>query len=205
MGNPVRRGIESPADRSEALRHFKLDERKATVLVVGGSLGARTFNRAMRDSTKLIKNSDAQFIWQIGNGNFDDFKICKTAQLDNVIPLAFLDRMDLAYAAADVVIARAGALTISEMSVLGKATLLIPSPNVSEDHQTKNAMALVNRNAANILSDDKCLDEMIGTVLKMLKDQEGLDEMRKNIKALSKPNATNDIADKVHDVLRFGI
>jgi len=205
VGNPVRRGIESPGDRSEAIAYYGLDESKKTVLIVGGSLGARSFNRAMRDSTKAVKNSNVQFVWQIGKGNYDDFKICKTAELSNVKPMAFLDRMDLAYAAADVVVARAGALTISEMSVLGKATLLIPSPNVSEDHQTKNAMALVEKGAAKILKDARCEEDMVETVLEILENEEELEQMKKNIKALGKPNATGDIADIVGDVLRFGL
>ena len=201
-GNPVRSGISEPVSKKEALEHFKLDANTKTVLVVGGSLGARTFNRAMRDSTKEIKKSGVQFIWQIGKGNFEDFRISQTAELPNVLPLAFLDRMDLAYAVADVVVARAGALTISEMSVLGKATLLVPSPNVSEDHQTKNAMALVEKDAAKILRDNECEEKMINEVLGMIQDNEVIKNLEKNIKKLARPNATSDIADLIEKIIK---
>lgn len=201
LGNPVRGSLAADINKSDAYRHYNLDETKKTVLIVGGSLGARTFNKAMRSLTDEIRDHDAQYIWQAGQLYIDEYGKCDTALLENVRCLAFLERMDMAYAVADVVIGRAGALTVSELALLGKASLLVPSPNVSEDHQTKNAMALVDKGAAEILKDVDCEKNMIKRVKAMMEDEEKLRRLKQNIQAFAKPNATERIADLVLEML----
>lgn len=200
IGNPVRQNlIHSKINREVAIDHFGLDHAKKTVLIIGGSLGARTFNRSMRALHNEVKDcsESVQFIWQVGKLYVDEYLNGATAQLDNVKALPFVERMDMAYAAADIVVARAGALTLAELEVMNKASLLIPSPNVTEDHQTKNAMALVNEKAAAILKDEDCEEQMIKKILTMLNDKNGLEEMKINIGKRAKKNAAEEIADLV--------
>ncbi len=200
LGNPVRRNLgRKSGSKKQALNFFRLERNKKTVLLLGGSLGARTFNRAMRTLKLEIValEKDVQFIWQIGKLYMDEFGKTETAQLANVRALPFLDRMDLAYEAADLTVARAGALTLSELALLGKAALLVPSPNVSEDHQTKNAMALVDKGAAKILKDEECEELLVTKVKRLLADEGKLERMRLKIKELGKWDATEMIADEV--------
>ena len=204
-GNPVRRSLRLSSElEKEALEHFGLVQGKKTILLLGGSLGARTFNRAMVRLKSEIEAevNEIQFIWQMGKLYADHFSQSETAQLANVIALPFLDRMDLAYQLSDLVVARAGALTISELALLGKAALLVPSPNVSEDHQTKNAMALVKREAAAILNDSECELLLIAKIKEVIGDRGKMDLMRGNISELSKPNATSNIADEVLNLIK---
>ena len=197
LGNPVRKNLSAKVSKSEALAHFNLKTGEKTVLIVGGSLGARTFNRAMRTLKEEVAGSGLQFIWQMGGMYHEEYRLCDTANLSNVKALPFLERMDLAYAASDLVVARAGAITISELAVLGKTTLLVPSPNVSEDHQTKNAMALVDKGAARLLRDEQCETDLIKEISEILGDEKTMEELKKNIKTIAKPNATEEIADEI--------
>ncbi|MBR9921309.1 MAG: undecaprenyldiphospho-muramoylpentapeptide beta-N-acetylglucosaminyltransferase [Bacteroidetes bacterium] len=201
-GNPVRDAIRnSKATREEALEFFKLDPSKKTILVFGGSLGARSINQAMAAQAELwVQNPEIQVIWQIGKLYWEQYSESSMAQLENVLVLPFIDRMDLAYEVADVVVGRAGALTISELCLVGKPTVLIPSPNVAEDHQTKNAKALEQKEAAVLLPDTKAKEQILSLPLEILASAEWQAKLRKNILALGIPDADERIA---HEVLRL--
>lgn len=203
-GNPIRADFFHDLEnkKEEAYRHFGFDKNKKTVFIFGGSLGAKTINQAMEASAeKLRKNQQIQVLWQIGKLYVEDFGKCETANLPNVKTEVFIDRMDLAYAMADVVIGRAGALTISELCLVGKPAILIPSPNVAEDHQTKNAMALIEKNAAVLVHDKNAKDEMISTAIDLLNDENKKMELAKNIKKLAKPNASVEIAKVILELI----
>ena len=154
-GNPVRHDVWQLKEKEMAREHFGLQKDKKTIFIVGGSLGAKTLNLAMESNAELIeKQQDTiQIIWQCGKLYEADFQNGRAAQLPNVKMLTFIDRMDLAYSAADVVVARSGALTISELCLVGVPSIFIPSPNVAEDHQTKNAMAIVDKGGALLLKE----------------------------------------------------
>jgi UDP-N-acetylglucosamine--N-acetylmuramyl-(pentapeptide) pyrophosphoryl-undecaprenol N-acetylglucosamine transferase len=198
-GNPVREEItQIEGKREEALEYFEFHNRKLTVLIIGGSLGARTLNNAMEGSFDAIANrQDVQYLWQCGALYYEEFKEGKTAQLPNVHLTKFVDRMDLAYAAADVVISRAGATSISELCLVQKPAILVPSPNVAEDHQTKNAMALVAKGAAILVKDSEAKAEMITTALELLGDHNHQLQLSENIKNLGRKNAAEKIAREV--------
>ncbi len=198
-GNPVRKDLVNiQTTREEALQYFALDLNKKTLIIFGGSLGARTLNQAMAASTDALRErADIQVLWQCGSLYYEQFKDCETAKLPNVKIQAFIDRMDLAYKMADVAIARAGALTVSELCLVGLPTILVPSPNVAEDHQTKNAMALVQKNAAILLKDSDAQAQMIAKALELLDNKDLKQELSTNIKELAKPNAAEEIADEV--------
>lgn len=198
-GNPVRQDIwKSKHARSEAFRYYNFDNTKKVVLLVGGSLGAKSLNEAMRASTDLIASYPTiQFLWQAGKLYIEEFSQSKTAQLPNVNISAFIDRMDLAYQMADVVIARAGASTISELCLVAKPAVLVPSPNVAEDHQTHNAMALVREEAAILVKDKDASEKMISTTIDLINDTEKQKSLSQNIQKLAKPNAARDIAQAV--------
>jgi UDP-N-acetylglucosamine--N-acetylmuramyl-(pentapeptide) pyrophosphoryl-undecaprenol N-acetylglucosamine transferase len=204
-GNPIRADFFQNLEnkKEEAYRHFGFDKNKKTVFIFGGSLGAKTINLAMEASAdKLRKNQQIQVLWQIGKLYIEDFGKCETAHLPNVKTEVFIDRMDLAYAMADVVIGRAGALTISELCLVGKPIILIPSPNVAEDHQTKNAMALIEKNAAVLVHDKNAKEEMISTAIDLLKDENKKMELSKNIKKMAKPNAAEEIAKVILNLIK---
>ena len=198
-GNPVRDAIRnSRVGRVQGLAHFGLDPGKQTILVFGGSLGARSLNEAMARQRELLENQgEVQVIWQCGSLYIDQFRGSETAALPNVRIMPFIDRMDLAYAAADVIVGRAGALTISELCLIGKPVVLIPSPNVAEDHQTKNAMALVEKEAAVLVPDAEAGERIISKPLQILKDPDWAANLGNNIRQLAKPNAAEDIAREV--------
>jgi UDP-N-acetylglucosamine--N-acetylmuramyl-(pentapeptide) pyrophosphoryl-undecaprenol N-acetylglucosamine transferase len=198
-GNPVRADIlDIKSKYTEGAQYFGLDKNKKTIAILGGSLGAKTLNLAMEVNAALIESqSNIQVLWQCGRLYEDDFKDGKAAKLSNVQMRPFIDRMDLAYAVADVIIARAGALTISELCLAGTPSVLVPSPNVAEDHQTKNAMALVNKNAAVLVRDKEASEKMIISALEIINNQELIRSLSKNILALAKPNAAKDIAKVV--------
>ena len=185
-------------DKIDALSHYGLDSQKKTILIFGGSLGARTLNSAMSASESLLKsNDDVQWIWQAGKLYFDEYKDSETAKLSHVEIREFLERMEYAYAAADLVIARAGALKISEIELLGKAAILVPSPNVAEDQQTKNAMALVNDNAAEIVIDSKAESDLVSKGLELVQDDARLKVLAENVKSRGMQDAAEIIADEV--------
>ena len=198
-GNPVRQNLlEATITHEEAVRTFNLDPTKKTVLIVGGSLGARTLNESMLQAWDTLKETDVQFIWQTGKYYYEQI----TAQLHgrelpNVHVCDFISSMDAAYAAADLVISRAGAGSISEFCLLGKAVILVPSPNVSEDHQTKNALALVNKDAALYVKDADATTQLIPLALNTVKDANKLCCLRTNILTLAYHNSAEVIADEV--------
>ena len=198
-GNPVRKDLqELKSRRAEAMSFFGLDETKRTLLLFGGSLGARRLNVAMRAQTDFFrKHDDIQVLWQMGKLYAELYATSDTAALHNVHALPFIDKMDLAYAAADVVICRAGALTISELCLAEKAAILVPSPNVAEDHQTKNALALVERGAAVMISDDSEPEVLMQTALDILNDRDKKLGLELSIAALAKPDAASRIADLI--------
>ncbi|HHJ51466.1 MAG TPA: undecaprenyldiphospho-muramoylpentapeptide beta-N-acetylglucosaminyltransferase, partial [Phaeodactylibacter sp.] len=172
-GNPVRAAIsESKLTRDEALKHFGLDASRKTIFVVGGSLGARTFNQALAGQQQFIDaHKDVQILWQTGKLYWETYKDHPVARHPRVKALPFVDRMDLAYVAADVVVSRAGALSVSELMLAGKAVLFVPSPNVAADHQTKNAEALVRQKAARMITDAEAADLLLPKSLELLEDE----------------------------------
>ncbi|MEY4902934.1 MAG: hypothetical protein RLZZ292_749, partial [Bacteroidota bacterium] len=186
------------------LAHFGFDIRKKTILVTGGSLGARTLNIALRGATQLIENQidSTQILWQCGKLYIDEYSQCDTAKLPNVKIVPFVDNMNYAYAMADVVISRAGALSISELCLVGKPAILLPSPNVAEDHQTQNALALVRKDAAILIRDTEANDKMVQTALDLLGDATRCKVLAKNILTLGKPNAATEIAEVIFELLK---
>ena len=200
-GNPVRKSlIEMRANRSEAIKAMNLDERKKCVLVVGGSLGARSINEAILANLDMIKqHEEIQFVWQTGKLYFEEMKrrVKEQGAPANLVVTDFVSNMANALSAADLVVSRAGAGSISEFALLGKAVILVPSPNVSEDHQTKNAMALVEKDAAIYVADAKAKDELVKKAIETVSDSEKIAMLEKNVEKLGKPNAAEVIADEV--------
>ncbi len=194
-GNPVRQDLlEIDNKKSEAIAHFNLNATKKTLLILGGSLGARRINQLIEKELEFIQSNDVQVIWQCGKFYFEEYKKYNN---NNVQVVAFIDRMDLIYAAADFVISRAGASSVSELCLVGKPTIFIPSPNVAEDHQTKNAKAIVDKKGAILLKENE-LDEKFETTFSNLISDESLQkELSQNIKSLAKPNATKDIVEEI--------
>lgn len=194
-GNPVRQDLLDVQDkREEAIAYFKLDATKKTVLVLGGSLGARRINQLIEKELDKFLALNVQIIWQCGKFYFEDYK---KYNKENVQVVAFIERMDLVYAAADVVISRSGASSVSELCIVGKPVIFIPSPNVAEDHQTKNAMAIVDKKGAILLREFQ-LDQDFSLVFESLINDKGKQEqLSQNIKLLAKPNATIKIVDEI--------
>ena len=198
-GNPVRQNLlEAVITHDDAVRTFGLDPTRKTVLIVGGSLGARTLNESMLAAWETLGNSDVQFIWQTGKYYYDDItRQLKGRELPHVHVCDFISSMDAAYAAADLVISRAGAGSISEFCLLGKAVILVPSPNVSEDHQTKNALALVSKDAALYVKDADAATTLIPLALDAVKDEARLSALSQNILTLAFHHSAEVIADEV--------
>ncbi len=202
-GNPVRSSLIMTDDKSSALAHFGLDPEKKTILLFGGSLGAGTLNESMAKARSLIETfDDVQFIWQIGNFYADTFLHSGTARLDQVKPVIFIDRMDLAYQLADLVICRAGALTISELCLLAKPSILVPSPNVAEDHQTSNAMAMVEKGAAKMIRDSDAEKLLMTEAIQLIHDKEMLQALSGAAGQLGRADATESIVNEVLKVSR---
>ena len=204
-GNPVRADIEQmTATHDEGCAHFGVDAAKPVLLSVGGSLGARSINRMMLENLAFFKENDIQIIWQTGRWMYDEAaKSVAAAGLEQWIKVhQFISRMDLAYAAADVVVSRAGAIAISELCLVGKPVILIPSPNVAEDHQTKNAMALVNKGAALMVRDDECLTRGLPMALELLRDPSRCNEMGRAIRALAVTHAADKIVDEIDKLIK---
>jgi UDP-N-acetylglucosamine--N-acetylmuramyl-(pentapeptide) pyrophosphoryl-undecaprenol N-acetylglucosamine transferase len=199
-GNPIRKDLLEVKSKSiEGKDSFKLVHSKHTLLVLGGSLGARRINQLIEEHIETFEAQNVQVIWQCGKLYYDQYK--QYNELDNIQVHAFLNNMDMAYAAADVIISRAGAISVSELCIVGKPVIFIPSPNVAEDHQTKNAQAVANKNAA-ILIREKDLDTVFETVFSnLISDEEKRKELSKNIEALALANATNAIVDEVEKLL----
>lgn len=198
-GNPVRSDLYGmKINKDEAKASFGIDNDRKTVLIFGGSLGARQINESVERAIETIKrHEEINYIWQVGKMYFDEYSCGVVAALPNVTVLPFIERMDFAYAAADAVVCRAGALTISEIALINKPAILIPSPHVAEDHQTKNAMALVQNDAAIMVRDADAVDKMIPTVLELLSNEEKQDMLVKNLKKLGRPDATKRIGEEI--------
>ena len=199
-GNPVRQALlESNITREEALATFGLAPGKKTILLVGGSLGARTVNESVLSHLDLVRESDVQFICQTGkyyNASIME-RLAKEPKMDNLVVTDFISDMAAAYKAADLVISRAGASSISEFCLIGKPVVLVPSPNVAEDHQTKNAMALVNRDAAILVKDADAAESLLPLAVKTVNDEARLKSLSENILKLALPDSAVIIAKEV--------
>ena len=200
-GNPVRADLlKCTADRREAKTRLGFNPDRPLVMITGGSLGSLTVNNAVAAALNDFAERDISVLWQ--TGRFYAEKCIETAKCyDNVKASAFIDDMALAYKAADLVVARAGASTISELQLLGMAAVLIPSPNVAEDHQRKNAMALVKNNAAVMIPDNEAVEKLGATVVELLDNPDRLREMRENISQMALPDAASKIVDKIFSIL----
>jgi len=233
-GNPVRQDLQcSEEKRKEAYNYFKLNPNKKTILVIGGSLGARTINQSI---LKLVENGklkieleidvsqnemqNVQIIWQTGkayfkqikeklskNGEENNFQLSTLTNVDfqfnfQLYITEFVSRMDLAYSVADLIISRAGAGSISEFCMLGKPVILVPSPNVAEDHQTKNAMSLANKNAAIMIADKDAENQLVDKALQLIHNESELQSLSTNILKLALPDAANSIVDEIEKILK---
>ncbi|WP_435624849.1 undecaprenyldiphospho-muramoylpentapeptide beta-N-acetylglucosaminyltransferase [Flagellimonas sp.] len=199
-GNPVRADLVSiETDKQNSLSFFELDQNKKTILILGGSLGARRVNQLIESKLGFFKNQGVQLLWQCGKLYWEDYK---NHESETVKVKAFVNRMDLAYSAADVIISRAGAGSVSELCLVGKPVLFIPSPNVAEDHQTKNAKALEIENAALVLKESE-LDEKFESVFsQLLASKEEQEMLGANIKRMALPQATEHIVDEIEKLLK---
>ena len=199
-GNPIRKDLLSLTNKDiEAKDAFSLKHNKLTLLVLGGSLGASRINQLVEAELGYFETQDVQLIWQCGKLYFEDYK--KYSESKNVQVHAFLNKMDLAYSAADIIISRAGASSVSELCVVGKPVIFIPSPNVAEDHQTKNAMAIASKSAAVLIREDDLNDEFEAQFSGLIMSAEKREQLSTKIKALALINATKHIADEVEKLL----
>jgi UDP-N-acetylglucosamine--N-acetylmuramyl-(pentapeptide) pyrophosphoryl-undecaprenol N-acetylglucosamine transferase len=198
-GNPVRKDLQNiQVNDPEAIHHFNLNPELKTLLVIGGSLGARTINESIAQNLDLLIRKKIQVIWQTGNGYYDE-ALSEISQYNNphVHVLPFINRMDLAYSVADIIISRAGAGTISELAIVGKPVILVPSPNVAEDHQTKNAAAFVEKGAAIMVKDAEARQKLVPELIKLLESDDQQVKMRINLKKLAVPNSDEMICNQV--------
>jgi UDP-N-acetylglucosamine--N-acetylmuramyl-(pentapeptide) pyrophosphoryl-undecaprenol N-acetylglucosamine transferase len=203
-GNPVRKDLlEIDSKKSKAFDFFGLNAGKKTLLIVGGSLGARTINESVVAGIDKLIETQVQVVWQSGKGYYS---VCKDAMKPHNTRLVqlfdFVREMDMAYAAADVVISRSGALAVSELCIAGKPSILVPSPNVAEDHQTKNAQALADVDAAIVVKDADAKTNLINEALKLIFDEQRCTRLSTNIKKLGKPNATRDIVNEIEKLIK---
>ena len=199
-GNPIRDGISlaTPELKERAIEHFNLDRDKKTLLIIGGSLGSGTLNRCVRGWLMDNKESDINIIWQCGRYYYKDVEEFNNQNhRDFVKYFEFISNMDLAYAAADLVVSRAGAGTISELCMAGKATIFVPSPNVAEDHQTHNAMALVKRDAAYMVTDTTAESKLMKLAIELISDGDKLTALEKNIRDMAIEESAEKIAQEV--------
>jgi UDP-N-acetylglucosamine--N-acetylmuramyl-(pentapeptide) pyrophosphoryl-undecaprenol N-acetylglucosamine transferase len=199
-GNPVRQDITGLSEkRNEAFKYFGLNPDKPTILIVGGSLGARTINHSIAAGLQEFIKHDIQIIWQTGKTYIDTAKeLVSNINSENIFVNDFIYKMDYAYAAANLIISRAGASTISELCIVGKPAIFIPSPNVAEDHQTKNALALSTKNAALLILDSNAIQELTNTAMELLKNKEQMTSLSKNISKMALYNSADIIADEVY-------
>jgi UDP-N-acetylglucosamine--N-acetylmuramyl-(pentapeptide) pyrophosphoryl-undecaprenol N-acetylglucosamine transferase len=202
-GNPVRKDILSVEEKREkALNHFGFESNYKTLLIIGGSLGARTINESILAGVEKLIDAKIQVIWQTGKGYYEAYKASLGKyDLRGIRVQDFVKEMDLAYAAADVVISRSGALSVSELCVAKKPCILVPSPNVAEDHQTKNAMALVEKDAALMVTDKEAKENLVDAALKLIFDEQRAGKLRENITKLARPNATQTIVDEIEKII----
>lgn len=199
-GNPIRKDlIEVEGKGEEAKKYFKLDDNKLTLLVLGGSLGARRVNQLIESKLEFFKSHNIQLIWQCGKLYHEQYSKYNSGK--NVQVHAFLNQMDLAYASADIIISRAGASSVSELCVVGKPVIFIPSPNVAEDHQTKNAESIVSKDAAIMVKQSEIESDFEEVFEKLVSSKEERTRLGKNIKKLALVNATKDIVNEVEKLL----
>ncbi|MFZ1559452.1 MAG: undecaprenyldiphospho-muramoylpentapeptide beta-N-acetylglucosaminyltransferase [Saprospiraceae bacterium] len=198
-GNPVRKDIlDKKINAEQAKQSLGLNQNKKTVLIFGGSLGARTINEAvLANADALLGMKDVNIIWQVGKIYFEEYKNCRLSGQKDINIIPFIEDMDIAYSAADIVVCRAGALTISELAILGKAAVLIPSPNVAEDHQTVNAMSLVNKGAAVLIRDVEAKEKLVTEIESLLSDEVRKSGLESNIKYFARPEAAKQIAAEI--------
>lgn len=199
LGNPVRSDIlNSTSKRPEAVAHFGLDDHRKTLFVMGGSLGARSINESIREGLKKLNDAGYQVLWQTGKAYIETAReAIAHVRSDRVKAFDFIYDMDLAYAAADVVISRAGALSVSELCLAAKPAILVPFPAASEDHQTKNAMSLIRQSAALLVADSHASRDLVETAIRLMEDPQKQKELRRNISTLARPDAAKQIAHEV--------
>ncbi len=199
-GNPIREGLTTIQDKNKnAFESFSLDENKFTLLVLGGSLGAKSINQLISSNLLFFQENEVQILWQCGKFYYDEYKE-KQTEMVQVRP--FIENMNDAYAVADVIISRAGASSVSELCVVGKPVIFVPSPNVAEDHQTKNAQAIVDEKAAILIKETELKDNFQKIFLEIFNDKEKRKILSENIKALAKPNATKQIVDEIIKIIK---
>jgi len=198
-GNPVRQNFDDlKALENEAHGHFKLSDKFPVVLVLGGSLGAGTINKCLSDNIGRMADSDCQWLWQTGKLYYENVKaLVDVSAPGNISVNGFINRMDLAYSVADVIVSRAGAGTISELCLVGKPVILVPSPNVAEDHQTKNARALSDRNAAVLITDENACKSLVDEAIRLVANKQKRDSLSQNIKMMADRDADVRIAEEV--------
>jgi len=200
-GNPVRQDLlNTNENKAVATKYFNLNDDKKTLLVLGGSLGARRINQLIESEIEFITKKNIQVIWQSGKLYFEEYK--KYNQTENVRVFSFIDRMDFAYSCADFIISRAGAASVSELSIVGKPTIFIPSPNVAEDHQTKNAKAITEKNAAILITEPELSERFESVFLQIVSDTQLQKKLCQNFKKLAKPNATKEITNQVIKLMK---
>ncbi len=202
-GNPIRNNIlKNDLTQEEAKKNLNIPTNHSVVLLMGGSLGARTINESMVFGHELVKrNEDTTFIWQVGKLYMDEFKEHSVSKLPNVKVVAFIEDMATVYAASDIIVSRAGALSISELAIVGKPTILIPSPNVAEDHQTHNALSLSSKNAAILIKDSEAKNILIEEVFNLLNDQSKRQTLSENLLKMAHPHAATTIAEEIINTL----
>jgi UDP-N-acetylglucosamine--N-acetylmuramyl-(pentapeptide) pyrophosphoryl-undecaprenol N-acetylglucosamine transferase len=198
-GNPIRKNIlDYPTQKEEALHVFGLSDKAKTIFVMGGSLGARTINQSILAEINLLIESGVQVLWQTGKLYYAEcLAVVEEKKATNIKVLDFIKDMNLAYAAADIVVSRAGALSISELCLVGKPVILVPSPNVAEDHQTKNAMSLVQADAAMIIKDEQAVRTLVPAALQLLADESKQAVLAINITKFAKPDAAAQIVQEI--------
>lgn len=198
-GNPVRQDLlQMDNKKSEAVAFYKLGEERKTVLILGGSLGARRINQLVEKHLGGFRDKGIQLLWQTGSLYFQEYK---KYEEKGIRVVEFLNRMDLAYAVSDIIISRAGAGTVSELCIAGKPVVFIPSPNVAEDHQSKNALALAEKNAAVVIPESRLDSDFEEIFFTLLEAEEKMDELSANIKRLAKPDATSQIVDEIEKLI----
>lgn len=201
-GNPIRQDIiDLSGKRAEAIAHYGFNAEQPILLVLGGSLGARTLNDSLKLGLEALKENNIQVLWQCGKLYYEEFAAI-AAQYDNVKLVAFIDRMDYVYAMADTVISRAGALSISELAVVKKATIFVPSPNVTDDHQTANAMSLVNKNAALLIKDNKAREALVKAAIELIQNKEKQAQLINHISTCGIANAAEHIAKEILQLVK---
>ena len=204
-GNPVRQDISGVSNkREEAITFFGLDANKKTILIIGGSLGARVINEAIGAGLEDFNKNNIQIVWQTGKG-YSETARSQAANFPIAKVFDFISRMDLAYAASDCIISRAGASSVSEIQIIGKPCVLVPSPNVAEDHQTKNAMALVNKKAALLVKDIEAKNTLINTSIDLMKNDALQAELKENILKMAMPGAASVIAKEALKLANYNL